>query len=215
MFVPTDKNVFYSEIVKSNISLSQGDILDAKTLGLKIENDSYSPDYWMIITKSCDLVLNCDSLIVRKKNISIVPLIAIKIIYKILKRDFTKDISNVSSKIVLIAVHNLFSIFLNHNKKGEIDNLIKDRVSKFMFLPPDGVILKEPMLIDFDIVSQINGNEQSEVKKVLQAKVLQVNSPFREKVARRFAMHYSSIGVLDDEIREEKYVNNLKKSFSI
>ena len=215
MFVPTHKNVFYSEIVKSNISLSQGDILDAKTLGLKIENDSYSPDYWMIITKSCDLVLNCDSFIVRKKNISIVPLIAIKIIYKILKRDFTKEISKVSSKIVLIAVHKLFSIFLNHNKKGEIDNLIKDRVSKFMFLPPDGVILKEPMLIDFDIVSQINGNEQSEVKKVLQAKVLQVNSPFREKVAQRFAMHYSSIGVLDDEIREEKYVNNLKKSFSI
>ena len=214
MFVPTDKNVFYSEIIKSKNSLSQGDILDAKTLGLKIENDSYSPDYWMIITKSCDLVLNCDSFIVRKKNISIVPLIAIKIIYKILKRDFTKDISKVSSKIVLIAVHNLFSIFLNHNKKGEIDNLIKDRISKFMFLPPDGVILKEPMLIDFDIVSQINGNEQSEVKKVLQAKVLQVNSPFREKVAQRFAMHYSSIGVLDDEIREEKYVNNLKKSFS-
>ncbi len=213
MFVPEDKNVFYSEIIKTKDSLFQGDILDAEIVGLKNENDLYSPDYWMIITKSCDLVLDSNSLTIRKKNLSIIPLIALNLIYKILRRDFVKDVSKVSNRILLIAVHKLFSIFLNHNKKDEIDYLIKDRISKFMFLPPDGTILKEPMLIDFDMVIQINGNEQEEVKKVLQAKVLQLNSPFREKVAQRFALHYSSIGVMDDEIRDKKYVNNLKKSF--
>jgi len=214
MFIPEDTNVFYSKIIKANNSLFQGDILDAKILGLKNENDLYSPDYWMIITKSCDLVLDFDSLTIRKKSLSIIPLIALKLIYKIIRRDFIKDVSRVSNRILLIAVHKLFSIFLKHNKKDEIDYLIKDRISKFMFLPPDGITLKEPMLIDFDMVVQINGNDQEEVKKVLQAKVLQLNSPFREKVAQRFAMHYSSIGVMDDEIRDKKYVNNLKKSFS-
>ena len=184
MFVPEDKNVFYSEIIKTKDSLFQGDILDAEIVGLKNENDLYSPDYWMIITKSCDLVLDSNSLTIRKKNLSIIPLIALNLIYKILRRDFVKDVSKVSNRILLIAVHKLFSIFLNHNKKDEIDYLIKDRISKFMFLPPDGTILKEPMLIDFDMVIQINGNEQEEVKKVLQAKVLQLNSPFREKLLK-------------------------------
>ena len=165
MFVPEDKNVFYSEIIKTKDSLFQGDILDAEIVGLKNENDLYSPDYWMIITKSCDLVLDSNSLTIRKKNLSIIPLIALNLIYKILRRDFVKDVSKVSNRILLIAVHKLFSIFLNHNKKDEIDYLIKDRISKFMFLPPDGTILKEPMLIDFDMVIQINGNEQEEVKK--------------------------------------------------
>lgn len=213
MFVPEDKNVFYSKIIKTNNSLFQGDILDAKIIGLKNESDLYSPDYWMVITKSCDLVLDSNSLTIRKKNLSIIPLIALKLIYKMFRRDFIKDISKVNNRILLIAVHKLFSIFLTHNKKDEIEYLIKDRISKFMFLPPDGTILKEPMLIDFDLVIQINGNEQAEVQKVIQAKILQLNLPFREKVAQRFAMHYSSIGVMDDEIRDKKYVSNLKKSF--
>ena len=39
MFIPEDKNVFYSKIIKANDSLFQGDILDAKNIGLKNENN--------------------------------------------------------------------------------------------------------------------------------------------------------------------------------
>lgn len=100
MFVPEDKNVFYSKIIKANNSLFQGDILDAKIIGLKNESDLYSPDYWMVITKNCDLVLDSNSLTIRKKNLSIIPLIALKLIYKMFRRDFIKDISKVNNRIV-------------------------------------------------------------------------------------------------------------------
>ena len=58
MFVPDNVDDFYTKLEKDK--LYQGDILNAKIIGLKKENSEYSPDYWMIITKSCDLVIEED-----------------------------------------------------------------------------------------------------------------------------------------------------------
>ena len=83
-----------------------------------------------------------------------------------------------------------------------------------MFFPPDGNIFKEPMILDFDFPQALDGGNEEEVKNALHSKVLQLNSPFREKVSQRFALHYSSIGVEDDEIRDKNYIKSIQKEFT-
>lgn len=208
MNVPSDITPFYSEIKKD--TLHQGDIIKASGIGLEELDDETYPDYWMIITKNCDLVFD-NSLTTRKGNISIIPLFVLKILQKIIERDLLDKISRSRMRLVFMAVWKLSSAFkLGKLNSRQLDSLISNKVSKYLFLPPDGEIFSDPMIIDFDIVNQLNGSDSNEVKNVLNSKVLQLASPFREMVAQRFANHYSSIGVDDEEIKKQPYITELK-----
>ena len=80
-----------------------------------------------------------------------------------------------------------------------------------MYLPPDGEVIVEPSVIDFELLTTIEGDNAEEVGKLLNAKKLQLNSPFREHIAQRFALHYSGIGIKDKHIKDKEYINKIKK----
>ncbi len=195
---------FYVDINKT--TLYQGDVIKAEGVELKDHDDPCSPDYWMIITKSCDLVFLPTGL-PRKQNISLVPLFTLKLVKALFKRDLSHFMSRWRNRIVLIAIQKLSNVCLAKH----VDSMIKDKITKFMFLPYEGTLFEEPMVIDFDMVVQLDGSDLNEVTKTLSAKKLQLASPFREKVAQRFAHHYSSIGIDDGEIKNPKYVKTIEK----
>ena len=58
------------------------------------------------------------------------------------------------------------------------------------------------MIIDYDLITILNGDI---AKKMLEGKKLQLSSPFREKVAQRFALHYMSIAIDDEYIKQSTY----------
>ena len=210
MFIPNNTEPFYYPTANKNI-LYQGDIIEGRRTGLEDLTDETYPDYWMIITKSCDLILS-ETLTTSKENISIVPLFTLKYLKEICKEKLSYTMSTLRRKIVLMAVWRISEKFgFGKLKDSEIGNIIKDRVSKFMYLPPDGNVFSEPMIIDFDLINPLDGSNQEGVRGVLNAKVLQLATPFREKVAQRFAYHYSNIGIDDKEIRDKPYVKALIK----
>lgn len=200
MLVPPNVNSFYSSKLDKT-TLYQGDILRADGVGLKT-SDEFSPDYWMIITKSCDLVI-MDGL-PRKQNVSIFALFSFPMLHKLFKSSLIDAIPK--KKIVVMAISQISKVFC----ANQVENLIKNRITKFMFLPPDGKVFNEPMIIDFDLVTQLDGSAYEEVQNVLGSKVLELASPFRERIAQRFAEHYCTIGIDDVFIRQKEYVKSLK-----
>jgi len=97
---------------------------------------------------------------------------------------------------------------INTNK---ISDLLNDKITKLMFLPPDGNVLKEPMIVDFDLIFPVLGEN---IERVLDAKKLQLSSPFRERLSQRFALHYSSIGIDDNEVKNSNYRKGLTEYFN-
>lgn len=191
--------------------LYQGDILDSTTLGLKDPENTMSPDFWLIISKSCDLVIDDSLMKTRKGNVSIIPIYKFAILTLFKHRYTKKLLESINRKIVILP---LISIYNNSaiNKKN-INNIISDKVTRFQFLPPDGHVLKEPYIVDFDLVSQLDGFDSDTLKSILDSKKLQLMSPFREKIAQRFAFHYSSIGINDSTIKSDDYLDNLKAAY--
>lgn len=203
LLVPSNIASYYNRTM-NGAKLYQGDVLDSKGIGFSSLGMS-SPEYWMIITKSCDLEI-INSSLPRKRNISILPLIALRNLYKIyIQNGFS---ALISSRVVIMAINRISKFKF---KSEQIDSLLKDSISKFMFLPPDGLVFTEPMIIDFDAVCQINGSDPTEVQNAISSKLLELASPFRERVAQRFAEHYASIGIDDRTIRNTDYVKAIKR----
>ena len=191
--------------------ISNFDLIDFDDL--LIEKEIISPDYWMIITKDCDLSFDDPSIKkTRNENISIFPIFDFILFKKLLIRKNINFFEKINSKIIINAIF-IISKVLPLISANKIDNLIKNNISRFMYLPPDGEILKEPMLIDFDITHQLDGGIEEEVNKVLISKLLQLKAPFKHIIAQRFALHYSSIGLEDKFIRDKSYIKNIKELF--
>lgn len=209
MLVPSDIAPFFSQL--SNEELLQGDILLANDIGLKAESE-FSPDFWLIITKSCDMAFRGEEMVLKNRSLSLLPLLSFKLLNKIFKRD-TSHILNFRKKIILLGLCG-FKQVAELIKPNQVEDLIKDNLSKFMFLPPDGNVLQEPMVIDFEMIQRIDVPDEESVKTVLKSKKLQLSSPFREKVAQRYALHFMSIGLNDDDIRTKDYRKKLKEYFT-
>ncbi|MEW6381717.1 MAG: hypothetical protein AB1611_19235 [bacterium] len=174
MLIPSNISSFYSNAIDKN-ALFQGDIIRAVGVGLKEPNRDGDPDYWMIITKNCDLVF-VEPKLPRKQNISIIPLFTINILRKLFDKDILTALSRARKKMVFMAIYKISRAFGNL-KKSHIDSLVQNKISKFMFLPPDGKEFDEPMIIDFDIVVQLDGSNPQEVERVLKSKAIQLVSP--------------------------------------
>ena len=203
--VPNNLHDFYVNIEKD--VLYQGDILDAKTIDLKIDNSASSPDHWLIITKSCDLVIDKIKGNLRKNHVSIIPLLKISTLIDIL---FPRNPSlNLFRKIVILPIFKI--IHLPKFGYKLVTEILSDRYTKWQFIPPDGQVFNEPRVVDFDLVKFLDGAEMEILQKILLAKKLQLASPFREKIAQRFANHYSSIGINDNDIKSDVYKEKLKK----
>lgn len=203
MLVPTNKEVFYSH--PDRTLLLQGDVISATAFPLE-DCTVLSPSFWMIITKSCDLELS-ENYITRHQNISVLPLFSYTSWQSFFSNKLSNSLFNIQKRIVFLAIWKLTSFI---KKTSSVDNLLKNNISKFMFLPPDGTIFEEPMIIDFDMVVFYDGGDKELVEMVIGSKVLQLTSPFRERVAQRFASHYSEIGIDDKEIRDRQYAKELK-----
>jgi len=208
--IPEDIACFYSKTNKE--ILLQGDIISADKVGIKADNP-LSPDYWIIISKSCDLAFRGEQKIISKRGITILPLLTFKLLKLLFKKDLEKITKGIAGKIVILPLIDFSRATNSITKAEQIDPLIKDELSKFMFIPPDGEVLKEPVLVDFDLVQRLDGTNEEETKIILESKVLQLATPFKEKLAQRFALHYMSIGVDDDEIRDKAYKTKLKNYF--
>lgn len=208
MFVPDNVDDFYTRIEKNK--LYQGDILNARIIGLKKENSKYSPDYWMIITKSCDLVIEEDFKKTRKGNISVIPLLKLFLLPSRFRKYLDIIYSNFLKKIVIVPLINIFKN--SAVKKKNIDSLVRGKITRFFFLPPDGNVLSSPMIIDFDIIKNMDATDETIFRNVLKAKEAQLSSPFREKIAQHFALHFASIGINDQYIRDKKYINRIKEN---
>lgn len=210
MLVPKNLHTFYDELEKDQ--LYQGDILDASKIGLKQTGVDTSPDHWLIITKSCDLVIDPQKQpsTTRRGIIKVLPLLSVPVLNKIYGRDSLLLLERVQRKIVLVAVLPFLKGFKGM-KAESVDTLVKNEMSRYLYLPPDGAIFKEPMIIDFDISESLDGADPEELRATLAAKVMQLATPFRERVAQRFAAHYATIGIDDDEIKAKTYVSAVKK----
>lgn len=206
MYVPKDRHVFFKD-VPSKGALFQGDIIRAEAIGFKSSSEIRSPDFWLIITKSCDLQFINQERTTKCRIISLVPMFILRCLNVFYLQDFL-DRFRGKCPIVLLALTKLKLLELNAD---DIDRIIKDMMTKFMYLPPDGTILTEPMIVDFELIKQINSNNPQDVDKLLKGKVLELASPYREKMAQNFARHYSQIGVEDNEIRTKAYKNELKQ----
>lgn len=201
--IPNDISVYYCDTDKT--ALFQGDIISSEEIGLSSEDN---PSYWLIITKNCDLAFRSGEKKVKNDICSLLGLYSLKQhIELVKKRYFIKPKNGFLGKIIIAGVLKFSESTKAITKKEHIDNLIDDKISKLMLLPPDGVILTEPMIIDFDLVYPLSGEE---IENVLNAKKLQLSSPFRERVSQRFSMHYSSIGIDDGQIKIPTYRTELK-----
>lgn len=206
MFVPDNIKSFYDSLDKNR--LLQGDIVRAEKIGIKEETNICSPDFWMIITKTCDLTLEAD-FTTRRKIVSCMPLIGLNILKLLYQKDILHILQRMRKKIVLLPVFSFVEKFAKI-KVESVDSLLKNQISKFMYLPPDGTVLTEPTVIDFDITTQLDGSDPREVNNIISSKVLQLTSPFRERMAQRFAEHYATIGIDDDSIKSKEYCKQLK-----
>ncbi len=209
MLVPPNLKSFFEPTEKDK--LFQGDVLCAREIGLKDET-VFSPDFWMIISKSCDVQIE-ESGRTRRQIISVIPTISLNLVEKIYGRDTLNTLNRLGKKIVMIPLVAFTQAFLKL-KSDDVSDLLKNRLSKFMYLPPDGAVLNDPMVVDFDITQQLPATSSDQVRKVLMGKKLQLVSPFRERVAQRFAEHYSSIGLNDEFIRSDGYKKELKTYLS-
>ena len=211
IYTPLNCSEFYSCLNPRN--LNQGDIIDAKGVGLKdpCDDDSY-PDYYMIITKTCDLSFDgSHSVVTRSSIVNLLPCFGMEGLKKLLGRNMDAQYGASTKNVCLVSILSIFKAFQGTTVK-KIDALMKDQISKFMFLPPDGNILKEPMVIDFELFSRIDGSDEMAVTQLLSAKKLQLNSPFREKIAQRFALHYMSIAIDDSSIKDKGYIKRIKEA---
>ena len=205
--VPQDISVYYSKLDKE--VLFQGDIIDAKEIDMKENEDS--PDYWLVITKSCDLVFRNDAKKVKNDICSLLGIYSIKKQIELVKKKyFIKPKNDFLSRVVIAGVLKFSESTKSITKKDHLNDLINDKISKLMFMPPDGTILKEPMIVDFDLVVPLLGED---IEKILSAKKIQLSSPFRERLAQRFALHYSSIGIDDNDVKNPNYRDELRKHF--
>lgn len=202
---------FYSSDV-SRQELFQGDILNARKLKLKTDStEVYEPDFWMVITKTCDLQISDGNL--RGKSVGLVALISRKLISCLMKKKLEDELSGIKNRVVVAAVHKLFKVYQDYHKASDIDSLIKGQISRFFFLPANNKELTEPMFIDFELIEVLPALDNGSAKFFLDAKTAQLNTPFRERVAQKFGLHYSSIGIEDDEIRDKQFAKDLKKGF--
>lgn len=202
--VPPNLIDFYDDRLEYK-SLYQGDIIDSTGIGLKDNKNPKSPDHWIIISKNCDIVLD-EQGVIRKSVVGLLPLIKFSIFKDVAIGRIKSSLHH--SSIVLLP---LITVSAISKWKTVINELVRDRLSKFMFLPPDGKVLKEPVVADFDILRSFDGQTQNNISKLLKSKRLQLRSPFREKLGQRFAQHFSSIGVNDDHIRSKEYQKLLKE----
>jgi hypothetical protein len=208
--IPADITSFYSKTNKA--ILLQGDIISAEKVGIK-EDNPLSPDYWIIISKSCDLSFRKGQNIISRGGANLLPLLSFKLLKQLFKRDLEKITKGIKGKVVLLPLVDFSKATNSIVNVEQIDALIKDDLSKFMFIPPDGEILKEPVIVDFDLVERLDGSNEEETQLILDSKVLQLATPFKEKLAQRFALHYMSIGIDDDEIRDKGYKTKLKEYY--
>jgi len=205
--VPPDISVYYSKIDKN--VLYQGDIISAQEMDLK--NSENSPDYWLIITKSCDLAFRDNQKKVKNDVCSLLGIYTIKKHFDLIKsKYFTKPKNDFLGRVVMAGVLKFSESTKSINKKEQLKELVDDKITKLMFLPPDGSVLNEPMIIDFDLIFPCLGEN---IEQILNAKKLQLSSPFRERLSQRFALHYSSIGIDDNEVKSPAYREELKKYF--
>ncbi len=202
--IPKDISVYYSK-PETNI-LYQGDILSATDIGMK--DDVNSPDFWLIITKSCDLVYRNGEKKLKNDGVSILGMFSFKKYFELIRKKYIiKPKTDYLGKIVIAGVLKFSESTKSITKKEQIDALIEDKITKLMFLPPDGNVFTEPMILDFDLVFPLSGED---VEKITKAKKIQLSSPFRERVSQRFALHYSSIGIDDQNVKDKTYRANLK-----
>ena len=207
--IPEDIAIYFCE--NDTEVLYQGDIIDANGIGLKAEGQN-SPDYWMIITKSCDLAFRNGIKKVKSDHFSLIPLITLRQIrIAIVEKYFKKPQNDFLGKIVLAGILKFSQSTKSITKPDHIKNLIEDKISKLMLLPPDGKVLSEPMVIDFDLIQPLDGGE---IENILKSKSLQLSSPFRERVSQRFALHYMQIGIDDDNVKAPDYRKALLKHFN-
>ncbi len=211
--IPHNSSAFYSSN-PDKARLFQGDILKAREIGLKEEGEDTSPDFWLVITKSCDLAFREHQKKTRNETFSILPLISMKILENSFSKIFSSSISYEPKNILLVPVVGLVKKFmLQKYKKDHIDSLLKNKISRFMYFPPEGNYFTEPMIIDFEFIETIDGGDEAEINSALNSKILELSSPFREKVAQRFALHFSEIGIDDEEIRHKDYIKGIKTFF--
>lgn len=123
MLIPSNISSFYSNAIDKD-ALFQGDIIRADGVGLKGPNEGCKPDYWMIITKNCDLVF-MEPKLPRKQNISIIPLFTIKILQKLFDRDILVALSRVRKKMAFTAIYKISKAFgFGNLKKSHIAILL-------------------------------------------------------------------------------------------
>lgn len=84
--------------------LAQGDIIDSSEIGLKKAPPAISPDFWMIITKTCDLVIESTG-VVRKKHISLIPIFSLRTLFK--RWGVFPSTARELPRIVLVAIRKL------------------------------------------------------------------------------------------------------------
>lgn len=211
--IPKNIDSFFSSNLDSG-NLYQGDILQSDKIGLKQEGIENSPDYWMIITKTCDLAFKSGAKTIGKENISLTPISTLKFILSKFQNLESEILSKIKPPIVLFAIKNLLNTFLlKKYNKNKLQALLEDKISRFMYLPPDGKIFIEPMILDFNIIIGLDGGDEKEVDAVIKSKVLELVSPFREKVAQNFATHFSDIGFDDSYIRDKAYFEELNSKY--
>lgn len=210
--IPENINNFYSEC--NNNSLFQGDIISAKkTHFVEDDVDGIYPDYFIIITKSCDLVFRTGCIEV-KGIIQTLPLISFNLARKIFKRDFESLQKSYRKRVLTLAVMKFSEVRNYITNSDQINSIIDNKMSRFMFLPPDGKVLKEPMIIDFDYILPIDGRIEENVKELMKGKQLQLSSPFREQYSQNFGKHFSQIGINDSEIKDKTYRATVKEHYN-
>lgn len=201
--IPSNTSDFYS--APAHADLFQGDIFPATAAGLKKEGAPRSPDYWIIITKTCDLQSETDGTL-RKQNMAVLPMLNLKSMSN-RNGSWFMAVRNLP-KFVVLGILNL--VASRNLKVNQLDMLLENKMTRYQFLPPDGTVLQEPMIIDFNIIHVLDGSDAELIQNIRTGKILQLSSPFRERVAQRFAAHYADIGVNDDELKTKEYKKTIK-----
>ncbi len=205
--VPNDISAYYDNVNKS--VLYQGDIICNAELGFYDSSDA--PEYWLIITKSCDLVFRTEKKEVKNNICTLLGIYSLKKHLQLIKKKyFTPPKNDYLARIIIAGVFRFSKSTKSIIKPNMLTELVDDKITKLMFLPPDGKILTEPMLIDFDLLYP---SHVDDVEIILAAKKLQLSSPFRERISQRFATHYSSIGINDSDVKNRNYRDDLKKYY--
>ncbi|MCC6837443.1 MAG: hypothetical protein IT234_02785, partial [Bacteroidia bacterium] len=146
-----------------------------------------------------------------KSGVLLLGMFSIKQLIKQIKNKyFVLPKNDFLGRVVVAGVLKFSESTKSITKKEHLNNLIEDKITKLMFLPPDGKIFTEPMIIDFELIFPLVGED---IDKILSAKKLQLSSPFRERIAQRFALHYCSIGIDDNDVKSPGYRDELKKHF--